>query len=349
MNVLYFTKYTRKGASSRLRSYQYFPYLEEAGISVTVLPLFSDKYLEQLYEGKVSKTIIIFCYFKRLWDLFKISTHTKVVIEKELFPYLPAWAERILSEVGIKYIVDYDDAIFHNYDKNPNGLVRFFLKHKIDAVMRCSSCVIVGNSYLLQRARKAGAEHIEIIPTVIDFARYQRKEHRNDEPFVIGWIGSPSTFKYLISIAPALEKMALLGAHIHIIGAQGDLGFTKNVFFIDWTELTETKNIAKFSVGIMPLQNTAWEKGKCSYKLIQYMASGLPVVASPVGMNREVVKPNENGYFAKTQKDWLEALQFYNAHRDICRIHGLNGLQQVKDKYTIEAQLETILRIIINN
>ena len=247
MNVLYFTKYTRKGASSRLRSYQYFPYLEKAGFSVTVLPLFSDKYLEQLYKGKVSKLTILSCYFKRLWDLLKISTHTKVVIEKELFPYMPAWAERILAWVGIKYVVDYDDAIFHNYDKNPNALIRFFLKSKIDVVMRCSSCVIVGNSYLFQRASKAGAKHIEIIPTVIDLARYQQKEiNKGDEPFVIGWIGSPSTFKYLLPIAPSLEKLALMGAHIHIIGARGDLGFTKNVFYIPWEEHSETEKYSRF-------------------------------------------------------------------------------------------------------
>ena len=173
MRILYFTKYSRQGASSRLRSYQYFPYLQAAGYSISVFPLFTDKYLEQLYNGRVSKWTILQCYMRRLFNLFKISRKSKILIEKELFPYLPAWAEAFLAMIGIKYIVDYDDAIFHNYDNNGNVLIKFFMEHKIDTVMRHSSKVIAGNSYLAKRARNAGATHIVIIPTVIEESRYR--------------------------------------------------------------------------------------------------------------------------------------------------------------------------------
>jgi glycosyltransferase involved in cell wall biosynthesis len=349
LRVLYFTKYTRQGASSRLRSYQYFPYLEEAGFSVTVLPLFSDRYLEQLYRGKVSKLTVLSSYFNRLLNLFKISSKTKIVIEKELFPYMPAWAERLLALLGIKYIVDYDDAIFHNYDKNPNGIIRFFLKHKIDRVMRHSKCVIAGNSYLAKRAQKAGAKCIRVIPTVIDLARYQRKEVKEiKEPFIIGWIGSPSTFKYMQLIAAVLEELTKLGAHIHVIGAKGDLGFTKNVHFIEWEEASESQNIAAFDVGIMPLEETPWEKGKCSYKLIQYMACGLPVIASPVGMNKEVVKQYENGFLANTQQEWLETLKFYKKNAVKRKVHGDLGYSLVEKNFTINSQLKKLIKILID-
>lgn len=348
MKILYFTKYPRMGASSRLRSYQYFPYLKEAGFSVSVFPLFSDKYLEQLYRGKVSKITVLTCYFNRFLNLFKISRKTKVVIEKELFPYMPAWTERLLALIGIKYIVDYDDAIFHNYDLSNNKIIRFFLNHKIDRVMLHSNCVMAGNSYLAEWAQKAGASCIEIIPTVIDLKRYQRKvEKINDDPFIIGWIGSPSTFKYLLFIAPVLEELANLGAHIHIIGAKGDLGFTKNINFVEWEEESETKNIAAFDVGIMPLEETPWEKGKCSYKLIQYMACGLPVIASPVGMNKEVVKEDKNGYLANTQVEWLEILKLYKSNPETRKLHGDYGCAMVKEKYTIGSQMDTILKIIL--
>ncbi|AFL82355.1 glycosyltransferase [Aequorivita sublithincola DSM 14238] len=347
MKIIYFTKYTRKGASSRLRSYQYFPFLEEAGFSVSVFPLFSDKYLNQLYNGKVSKITILNCYFKRLINLYKISKKTKVVIEKELFPYLPAWAEQFLSFLGINYVVDYDDAIFHNYDKNRNSFIRFLLKNKIDVVMRNSKCVMAGNSYLKSRADEAGAKRVYIIPTVIDLNRYtvQEKDISNTN-FVIGWIGSPSTFKYVQEIAPVLKELALNGASIHIVGANGDLGFTKNVTFISWNEESEVNNISNFDVGIMPLEDTPWEKGKCAYKLIQYMACGLPVVASPIGMNNEVVHSGENGFLASTNLEWSEALNKYKNNPDLRRRNGKFGKAIVEEGYTVKSRIDSLLEII---
>lgn len=347
MNIIYFTKYTRKGASSRLRSYQYFTQIEKYGHTINVFPLFSDDYLEALYEDKVSKIIIFKAYFNRFLKLFKISKKSKVIIEKELFPYLPAWTEQILYYLGIKYVVDYDDAIFHNYDKSPNTIVKFFLNSKIDIVMKHSQCVIAGNSYLEKRAIKAGAKYVEVIPTVIDLSRYAKPiKSRKDMDFIIGWIGSPSTFKYVQKIAPVLRELALKGAKIHIIGAKGDLGFTENLFFIPWDENSEVENILNFDVGIMPLEDTPWAKGKCSYKLIQYMACGLPVVASPVGMNVEVVNTDKNGYLADSDFEWLKALDFYKNNLEVRLDHGKNGYLIVKDNYTISSQIEKIKRII---
>lgn len=347
MEILYFTKYSRLGASSRLRSYQYFPHLEASGFKVKVFPLFSDEYLKQLYYGKVEPLTVLSCYIKRFFNLFQISKKTKVIIEKELFPYLPAWVEQLLSFLGIQYIVDYDDAIFHNYDKNSNLFIQFFLKNKIDKVMRFSKCVTVGNLYLRQRAEKAGAKCIRIMPTVIDLSRYQiNKQLISQSKFVVGWIGSPSTFKYLLPIAPVLKKLAESGAHIHIIGAKGNLGFTKNVEFIDWQEESEIKDIALFNVGIMPLEDTLWEEGKCSYKLIQYMASKIPVVASPVGMNKAVVKHNVNGFLAGTNNEWEDALVFYKGNLVVQRQHGENGYDLAVENYTIVSQLEKLINII---
>lgn len=349
MKIIYFTKYTRLGASSRLRSYQYFPYLKEKGFEVEVYPLFNDTYLNQLYSGKVSKFLILRLYIKRLLLLFKISRGVHIVIEKEFFPYVPAWIEVLLSFLGVNYIVDYDDAIFHNYDLSQNKLISFFLKNKINVVMRNSGCVIAGNNYLAARAQRAGANKIEIIPTVIDIHRYhQKSDGASAEPFVIGWIGSPSTFKYVQEIALVLKEMASTGCHIHIIGAKGDLGFSENLYFLDWKEEFEAAYIANFSVGIMPLVDSLWEKGKCSYKLIQYMASGIPVVASPVGMNTEVVDHITNGYLVKTKQEWLVALKSYKDHPSFCKNHGRQGRKLVENKYTLQSQLEHLVSIIKN-
>jgi len=262
---------------------------------------------------------------------------------------MPAWAERFLSLVGIKYLVDYDDAIFHNYDKNSNSIIRILLEYKIDYVMRYSDCVIAGNSYLEERAKKAGAKNVEIIPTVIDSTKYTMKDYSdalNKKPFIIGWIGSPSTFKYLLLIAPVLEELANLDAHIHVIGAKGDLGFTKNVYFIEWEERSEIKNITAFDVGIMPLKDSPWEKGKCSYKLIQYMACGIPIIASPVGMNKKVVIQNGNGYLVNTHKEWKKALLIYKNNIAKRKKHGTFGYHLVEEKYTIASQIEKIINLL---
>lgn len=345
--ILYLTKYSRNAGSSRLRSFQYFPSLEKVGFDVEVSPLFSENYLVQLYAGRSTLKEAAIGYGNRFLKLFKLRKFEKIVIEKELFPYLPAFAEQLLRLFGVRYIVDYDDAIFHNYDKSTNVLIRFFLKNKIDIVMRNSHSVIAGNNYIKDRAALAGAKHIEVIPTVIDLARYERSQNdKNNSNFVIGWMGSPSTFKYVQAIAPVLEELALNGAQIHIVGAKGDLGFTKNLHFISWEEATEVDNIYAFDVGIMPLEDSPWEKGKCAYKLIQYMACGLPVIASPIGMNLEVVHPGQNGYLASSKSEWLNALLRYKNNIALRKEHGALGYGIVAAKFTVASQIGSIINVI---
>lgn len=345
MKVLYFTKYTRQGASSRLRSYQYFPKLEEQGFHVKVSPLFNDKYLDQVYSGKTPKLLVVLAYLKRFLVIFKVSNYDKVIIEKELFPYLPAWCEWLFNSININFIVDYDDAIFHNYDQHPNQHIRQFLGDKIDKVMKYSNCVIAGNSYLADRANKAGASRVEIIPTVIDLKRYNKDEHEQSSYKIIGWIGSPSTFKYVKQIEEVLEKLVEeYDVFIHIIGSGSEsLSFKKNVNYIQWTAHSEVEEISKFNIGIMPLEDSNWEKGKCSYKLIQYMGCKKPVVASAVGMNKEVVKHGANGFLVNSNEEWLEKLSFYLSHAEVAQKHGSKGFQRVKGKYNLTTASQKLI------
>src|SRR5690606_22816259 len=128
-------------------SFQYFPHLKEAGWEVEVKPFFDETYLKDFYRGKRNIPAVLNAYWKRFWLIFKLKKYHSIVIEKELFPYFPAWFERILKTRGISYIVDYDDAIFHNYDQNPKGFIRKLLGNKIAQVMRHSTCVVAGNEY----------------------------------------------------------------------------------------------------------------------------------------------------------------------------------------------------------
>lgn len=349
MKILYFTKYTRKGASSRLRSFQYFPFLESQGNQITAKPLFDDAYLEKLYQGKKDNVRSLKGYFSRFFLLFTVFRYDRIVIEKELFPYIPAIFERVLALFGVNYVVDYDDAIFHNYDRHPNPVIRFVLKNKIDVVMQKSGTVIAGNSYLAERAQNAGAKNVVIIPTVIDTNRYQIKEFTDSKPFVIGWIGSPSTFKYLKPLQPVFEKLAQEHAiALHIVGATESLGLPSIEKHITWSEESEVDSILTFDVGIMPLNDTPWEKGKCSYKLIQYMGCGIPVIASPVGMNVEVVKQAENGFFASNQEEWLSAFKHYLGNTELQLIQGKNNSIFVEHYFSLKSAQNNYLKAITN-
>jgi glycosyltransferase involved in cell wall biosynthesis len=340
MKVLYFTKYTRKGASSRLRSYQYFPYLEKQGIEITVSPFFSDEYLDNLYAKKSTIKQVIKAYTHRFFSLWNVGRYDRIVIEKELFPYFPACFEFMFSLLHIKYIVDYDDAIFHNYDLNPNPVIRFLLKKKIDQVMKYSQVVIAGNEYLANRAIQAEAKKVQILPTVIDLNRYTIKEQEYHSQVIVGWIGSQSTFKYLQTIRNVLKQLIeKYNVLVYIVGAKDSLGLGENEVHIDWSEDSEVDSILKFDIGIMSLSDTPWEKGKCAYKLIQYMGCGIPVVASAVGMNNQVVKDGDSGFLPATEKEWFNCLEKYVINTNLRKEHGLLGRKIVCARYCLDVMV----------
>ncbi len=347
LKIIYFTKYSRQGASSRLRSYQYIPFLEKEGFSVTVKPLFGDDYLDALYHKKSGKAIITLkSYLKRLFQLFTILSFDIVIIEKELFPYFFSWFERIFKLLGVRYIADYDDAIFHNYDLNENKLIRFFLKNKIDNVMRNSYYIIAGNSYLAARAQKSGAENIIILATVINTKRYIPKENYKSREVVIGWIGSPTTFRYVEKTLPILQNLQKkYPIKINIIGGKSEKAIP-GVNYLKWEEDKENEYIRKFDIGIMPLDETPWELGKCAYKLIQYMGCGVPVVASPIGMNNEVVKNNENGFLAKTDEQWLSSLEQLIINQRMREDFGKKGRLWVEEKYNLEINVKKLINLL---
>lgn len=349
MKVLYLTKYPRNAASSRLRSYQYFPYLEKNGFQVTVSPLFNEAYINQLYAKQpISKINLINCYLKRLIVLFSIKKYDTIVIEKELFPYFFSWFERALYYLNVKYVVDYDDAIFHNYDLKSNKLFLFFLKNKIYNVMKYSGTVIAGNDYLAQKAKDAGAQNIVNIPTVIDIDNYFIKEKLNKK-VIIGWIGSPSTFKYVEAILPVITALiSKFDIEFHIIGSKNELPYNANIKYFDWTEQSEVDLIADFDIGIMPLDNSPWELGKCSYKLIQYMGCGVAVVASPIGMNNEVVIEGENGFLADTQQDWIDKLSLLIENENLRNTLGKNGRAMIEARYCVQNSCSTLISVLKN-
>jgi glycosyltransferase involved in cell wall biosynthesis len=344
--VLVLPKYARKGASSRLRTFQYLPLLEDSGWQFTVKPLFNEAYLDSLYSGKGRSRVALICaYLRRFLLILNVFHYRFMWFEKELFPYMPAWIEVLLSRLRVGYVVDYDDAIFHNYDLSANKWIRRFLGKKIDTVMRHASYVIVGNNYLAERAISAGAKRVVIIPTVVDHHRYSTAKQPR-QSITIGWIGSPTTQRYVENLLPVLQDLARESDfRLLLVGATTDVSDRFpgiNVDIQPWSEDTEADLIQTMDIGIMPLEDGPWEKGKCGYKLIQYMASGVPVVASPVGVNSSIVDGAGCGLLASGLDDWEMAFNKLVYDKSLRHKLGSAGRTAVKAQYSLESQLAAL-------
>ncbi|WP_447802211.1 glycosyltransferase family 4 protein [Pseudomonas serbica] len=350
MKILFLSKYSRLGASSRLRFIQYIPYLEKCGVEVVVKSLFDDDYLKHLYStGRRPVLRSLYCYLKRFFTIFTVRQYDVIWIEKELFPFFPATVERLLKIFAPPYVVDYDDAIFHNYDLSSHSLIRKTLGKKIDVVMRNAQSVTAGNDYLASRAKAAGAKDVVVVPTVVDKDRYLAKRESAFQSLVIGWIGSPSTQKYVVDIRQALlgvceefgARVMLMGATPQIVEELPELP----IEVLPWSEDGEVDFIRQLDIGIMPLVDGPWEKGKCGYKLVQYMASGVPVVASPVGVNVEIVDGNRCGILADSLEEWEFALCKLLSNADQRLDYGRAGRAAVENKYTVHVQVIALNKI----
>lgn len=354
MRVLYLGRYGRLGASSRVRAYQYLPYLREAGLEVTLAPLLPDAYLAALYAGKrYSPFAVLAAYGRRVATLLRRQRFDVLWLEYEAFPWLPDWLEALALAGGTPYLVDYDDAIFHRYDLHPHGWVRRWLGNKIDGVMRRAAVVTCGNDYLATRAQQAGARRVEILPTVVDLVRYplrerSRETQRNDVP-VIGWIGSPATSHYLEQVRQPLTVACHGGkARVRLVGARDPQWPDVPYEVLPWSEDDEAATLDTLDIGIMPLADTPWERGKCGYKLIQYMACGKPVVTSPVGVNRQIVSDGFNGFLAESTGQWVEALTRLRDDADLRQRLGAAGRARVEQTYAVQVtapRLANLLRM----
>lgn len=339
MKVLLLSRYGRRAPNSRLRSYQYIPYLAAQGIRVETAPFSSDRYLKNFYlDRRVDWPDIIASYLRRIRWLLGSRHFDLLWIEHELFPWLPAWAERQLRRMGIPYVVDYDDAVFHRYDRHPHAMVRCAMGQKIDRVMADAALVITGNRYLADRATAAGARRVEILPTVVDLSRYnQTARHLDLRPMTVGWIGTPTNVKYLRVVEGALAELCRDGRIRLVLVGSGTVAFDHiDPVVRSWSEETEVAEIARFDVGIMPLTDDAWTRGKCGYKLIQYMACGLPVVASDVGVNSQIVSHQQTGLLAANHGEWVQALKRLSADPALRRRMGKQGVMRVRQRYDLQ-------------
>ena len=257
-------------------------------------------------------------------------------VYKEALPWIPRWLERLAFPPGAPYVVDLDDAEFHHYDAHPCRAVRALLSRKIDGVMRDALMVVAGNSYIAARAERVGAARVEILPTVIDLARYPLAPPPVNAALTIGWIGTPITAQFLHWLQPALAEISRRGpTRLLAIGA-GPLKLDGvPVEVRPWSEETEVRDMQDCDVGIMPLPDTSFARGKCGLKLIQYMGCARPVVGSPLGVNREIIQHGGNGFHAETMADWVEAMETLRRDPGLRRRMGQAGREHVRERYSL--------------
>ena len=216
--------------------------------------------------------------------------------------------------------------------------------------MQRADMVTAGNSYLSERAYQAGARRVEWLPTVIDLDRYPAPEEKSEGDMItVGWIGSPATAHYLHPLTSALNEVASRVPVRYIaIGARADQLQGTPFEAWPWTESGEVGMLQQFNIGIMPLPDEPWEKGKCGYKLIQYMACGVPVVASAVGVNVDIVQSGENGELAHTPDDWTHALEGLATDARLRHRMGAAGRRSVETTYSLQAQAIRLVGMLRN-
>lgn len=362
MKVIYLSKYSSIGPSSRYRIYQYLPYLAEHGIDVDVRPLLKGRYFEIIkIENFIIKNIFkifyaIYRYIIRFFDVLKAGKYNLVVIEHQAFPYLPFFLDYIVKILNKNIILEFDDAIYLTHPK------------KMPKLIRMSKAIIVGNNFLKDYAIKFN-QNVKVVPTVIDMMRYSANPpHRIPLPvcrtgrpqgereikaisvisppltgggrgeggkIIICWIGLAYNIDYLKQLANVFEKLSDK-IILKIICNKGIKIEGVNIIFKKWSIETEVEEIQSSHIGIMPLKDDEWARGKCGLKLLQYMAAGIPSVASPVGVNKEIISDGVNGFFASSSDEWYEKLLMLCEDSELRNKIDLVGRMTVEEKYSID-------------
>lgn len=337
--VLALCRYSRRGASSRLRFLDMLPALATDGIEVTACPFFDDAYLRAYDAGRRDLPAVLRAYAGRLRRLVLPKRYDLLWIEKEALPWLPAGLERPLIG-SAPFVLDFDDAWGLRYQDHRNPIVRGLLGDKWRRLLPRAALAICGNAHLAHWCAEMGARQSIIVPTVVDLDRYPPSLPPDNSVFTIGWIGTRSTLPHLAMAADALGRVcASGGGRLRLIGSEPLCLHDVPVDFVPWQEAEEAAALAGVDVGIMPLPDEPWERGKCAYKLIQYMAAGRPVVASPVGANCEVVVDGVTGFLAETPEQWTAALERLRADPGLRAAMGAAGRRRVEQHYSIAAQV----------
>ncbi|MFA5573988.1 MAG: glycosyltransferase family 4 protein [Brumimicrobium sp.] len=336
--------------SQRFRFEQYKTILEEEH-DVEYSPFYSLKIWEILYQkGKnTQKTFLLLsAYCRRFILLFKLRKYDYIFVHREIAPMGPPIFEFLLAKIcKRKYIYDFDDAIWlPNYSK-ANSKFQFLKSYwKVKYIIKWADKVTVGNEYLANYARQFN-KNVEVIPTTIDTENYHTvlTDH-TQEKVVIGWTGSHSTMKYLDFFYPIIAELEQkYDFTFRIISDKNPEVKLKSLEFVKWNKATEIEDLSKIHIGVMPLVDNQWARGKCGFKGLQYMALEVVSVMSPVGVNQTIVQNGKNGFLANTPEEWKDILIDLLKDAEKRKEIGKNGRIRVIEAYSVLSQKEKYLRL----
>ena len=315
--------------SSRFRVLQYIPFLQQKGVycDVCVTP----------------KNPI-----ERLWLFLNMHQYDICFIQKKIFSVVEL---AFIKRYARRIIYDFDDAVMFRSTYNEKKNYSYIRQQSFARTARHAFHVIAGNDYLQSLALQYN-QQVSVIPTVIDTTLYTPQERQLHQRIRIGWIGSESSNHFINLILPALiilkERVAF---DFYIISSNTkhiDPNYIEQIawYFIPWDEKNEIQYIQSFDIGVMPLDDTVWTRGKCGFKLLQYMACGIPTVASPVGVNTHIIQQGYNGFLAQDTAQWIQRLEQLAIDRVYAKRVGLQSRHTIEERYSLAHWSEQLYRII---
>ena len=336
MRALFLPQTAERGPSSRYRVYQLLPRLRQLGIDCDMSPgidaaLYADIYLRHTRSKTAALRAI---WQRRRVDLQRATDFDVVVVQKGFFPGFYAGLERQIA-AHRPVVFDFDDAIWLPRQGGNPILRRLHLEGTVQEILRRATAVIAGNEFLADYARQF-AGNVTVVPSAVELARYRRGAGTT-----VGWIGSGSTLPYLRPLAQVFQE---LGITPRVIAA-GTPDFPAD--FRPWQLETEVDDLAGLGIGVAPLPDNQWERGKCGVKILQYMACGLPVVAAPVGVQRELVRDGVTGFHATTPDEWRDRLRQLLADAALRQRLGDAGRELVAQYYDVPVAAARVAKVLL--
>jgi glycosyltransferase involved in cell wall biosynthesis len=332
--------------SQRFRFEHFFPILQEQGFYFKIQSFLDSQNWQIFFKpGKpFSKLWALLLGFGRRWAaVAQAPFYDFIFIHREAAPIGPPVVEWLLAKVlRRKIIYDFDDAIWLTDRRTEPVLFRWVKwRSKVAAICRWSFKVSCGNRYLMDFASQFNTR-VFYAPTVVDTANwhnpalYDHAAKKADE-IVIGWTGTHSTLKYLGDLVPVLQKIETQFPQVRILviaDRKPDFEL-RSLLFIPWSKATEVKDLMNMDIGIMPLPDDEWAKGKCGFKALQYMALGIPTVVSPVGVNTEIVNHGQDGFVADTPEKWYDTLAELATGAELRKQTGAQSRKKIEDRYSV--------------
>jgi glycosyltransferase involved in cell wall biosynthesis len=338
----------------RARLEQWAPRLASSDdISVEFSVFESPRLTRVLYEPGLratKATLMVRDTFRRRAVLSQAKEYDVIVIFREASMLGPAVYERLLARTGKPIIFDFDDAIWVRDTRSVNGwFTQLRFPGKTSTVCRIASAVVVGNEYLANYARGRN-DNVHVIPSTVDLDLFPLQPPLDQEsPFVIAWTGSGSTLAHLETARAALERFGRKRKTVLLVicSRPPDRAFDGlELQFVPWSAATEATYLGRSHVGIMPLPDDEYTRGKGGYKALLYMAAGRPVVLSPVGVNAAIVEHGRNGLWARSVDEWVGALDALADSRELRNRLARAGRLTVEKGYSAESGAAAFARVV---